>query len=101
MRSKVHQSIYAFSLIALAAAIPTSNAVMNLAGACLFANWVLEWNWKEKWNLLKNNRLAIVLATFFFLFVFALFQTDNWQLAFQSLASKTPFFYLPIIMASS
>src|SRR5574344_7451 len=101
MRSKVHQSIYAFSLLVLAVGIPTSNAVMNLAGACLFANWVLEWNWKEKWNLLKNNRLAIVLAAFFFLFVFTLFQTDHWQLAFQSLASKTPFFYLPIIMASS
>ncbi len=101
MRSKIHQNIYLFSLLALVISIPTSNAGMNLAGACLFANWVLEWNWKEKYNLLKQNKLAIVFAVFWCFLAFSLIQTNNWSTAFQNLAAKTPFFYIPVVLATT
>lgn len=101
MRNKIHHSIYVFSLVALAVSIPTSNAGMNLAGACLFANWVLEWNWKEKWNLLKQNKLALVLASFFLVLAWSSSQSDQWQTALQCLAAKLPLVYIPIIFASS
>lgn len=100
-RKQIHHIIYIFLLFALAAAIPVSNFVMSAAGISLTLNWILEWNWREKWQRLKEQKLALILASFFVVLAFGLIHTDNWSEGLDNLISKLPLLYAPIIMASS
>ena len=85
----------------MAAAIPVSNFAMSAAGIFLTANWVFEWNWREKWQRLRENKLAFILSSFFVLFLFGLMHTDNWGAGLDNVLSKLPILYAPIILASS
>ena len=100
-RKTVHHYIYVACLLTLAAAIPLSNYVMSMGGIFLFANWVIEGDYKNKWNKLKSNKLAIALLLFFFVLWLAFIRTQNWNLAFDNMLSKLPLFYAPLVMATS
>ena len=85
----------------IACSIPLSNYVMSMGGIFLSVNWFLEWNWGKKWEMLKTNRLAIILSLFFFVCCFCLIKTDNWSIGIDNLLSKLPLLYTPIIIATS
>ncbi|MBO4645130.1 MAG: O-antigen ligase family protein [Bacteroidales bacterium] len=101
MFGKTHRLIYLVTLILLAISIPTSKAIPNVLGGVLVANWVLEWNWREKWSLLKQNRTALVMALFFFFFAYGLLWTGDLTGSLKEWVAKTPFLYLPVVMAST
>lgn len=98
---KAHRFIYTATLILLAISIPISVALPNVLGGVLFCNWILEWNWKEKWNLLKSNKLVLVLAGFFFCFGYTFIGTTDAAATALDWLTKTPFFYLPVVMATT
>jgi len=100
-RKAVHHYLYVACLLTLAAAIPLSNYVMSMGGIFLFANWVMEGDFKNKWNRLKTNKLAIILMLFFFVLWLAFIRTQNWTLAFDNMLSKLPLFYAPLVMATA
>lgn len=98
---KAHRFIYLTTLVLLAISIPVSVALPNVLGGVLFANWILEWNWKEKWEHLKQNRLAMILALFFFCFGYTFIGTTNAAATWYDWLTKTPFFYFPVVVAST
>ncbi|MCQ2279580.1 MAG: O-antigen ligase family protein [Bacteroidales bacterium] len=98
---KAHRFIYLTTLVLLAISIPVSVALPNVLGGVLFANWILEWNWKEKWERMKQNRLAMILALFFFCFGYTFIGTTNAAATWYDWLSKTPFFYFPVVVAST
>jgi len=100
-RQDVHHIIYIVCLLTIACSIPLSNYVMSMGGIFLSVNWFLEWNWKKKWELLKANRLVVVLSAFFFICSLCLIKTDNLSIGLDNLLSKLPLLYTPIIMATS
>lgn len=100
-REKVHHIIYLFSLLLLAGSIPVSNFGMSIGGLLLCANWIAEWNWKEKWQRLKEQRTVFFLSSFFFIFLFGLINTENWNSALDNILSKLPLLYAPLVLASS
>ncbi len=85
----------------IACSIPLSNYVMSMGGIFLSVNWFMEWNWKKKWEMLKVNKISIILSLFFFVCCFSLIKTDNWSIGIDNLLSKLPLLYTPIIMATS
>lgn len=99
-RREIHHIIYFVLLLFMVVAIPTSNYMMSMAGIFLSANWIAEWNWKEKWQRLKENKLVFALGCFFFLFLFALLPTDHLSLGFDNALSKLPLLYAPLILAT-
>ncbi|MDR2868409.1 MAG: O-antigen ligase family protein [Bacteroidales bacterium] len=100
-RKNVHHILYLCCLLTLAAAIPLSNYVMSMGGIFLFSNWVFEGDYLTKWNRLKKNKLAWVLMLFFFVLLISFIHTDNWKEGFTQILSKLPFFYAPLVMATS
>lgn len=100
-RQDIHHIIYIGCLLILACAIPVSNFMMSMGGLLLALNWAAEWNWREKWNRLKSNKLFIVLSVLFFICALTLLNTDNWHAGIENLASKLPFLYMPGIIVSS
>ena len=100
MLKKAHQHIYYLLLLLFAVALPTSKAAINVLGGALFVNWILEWNWKEKWALLKENRLSLVFGLFFLAFAYGFISTDDVSVSLRAWVSKIPFL-LPIVIATT
>lgn len=101
MLGKAHRYIYTITLILLAISIPISVALPNILGGVLFGNWLLEWDWKRKWERLKQNHGAVVFVLFFFCFAYTFVGSDDPEASFHDWLTKLPFFYLPIVMATS
>lgn len=74
---------------------------MSVGGVLLMVNAIVEWNWKERWERLKNNKLAIVLSSFALLFCLGLIKTDNWQSAADLIIMKGPILFAPLVIATS
>ncbi len=100
MFGKAHKYIYFIALTALVIALPTSKAFVNVMGGALFVNWLLEWNWKEKLNLLRENRLSLIFGAFFLAFALGFIATDVPGTSFRAWVSKIPFL-LPIVVATT
>lgn len=100
MLGKAHRHIHYFALLLLAIALPTSKAAVNVCGGVLFFNWLLQWNWKEKWNLLKTNKIVLLFGLFFLFFAYGFVATDDAGISFRAWVSKIPFL-LPIVIATT
>ena len=101
MLGKAHRYIYTITLILLAISIPVSVALPNVLGGVLVGNWLLEWNWKQKWERLKQHPAVIPFAFFFFFLAISIFGAENPVIGWRDWLTKTPFLYLPVILAST
>ncbi len=101
LREQIHHYIYLFALLIIICSIPVSNFGMSIGGLLLSLNWVVSWDWKAKWLRLKATPLAFILASFFFIFLIGLIQTNNYGGAIDNILSKLPLLYSPLILASS
>jgi O-antigen ligase len=62
------------ALIAYAFVFPISLAASNAVLAIAFICWVIEGGWREKWEIIKNNKLVWILyAIVFLIFISTLF----------------------------
>ena len=101
MFGRAHRYIYSITLILLAISIPISVALPNVLGGVLFVNWLLEWDWKQKWERLKQNRGAVVFLLFFFCFAYTFVGSSDPGASFRDWLTKLPFFYLPAVIATT
>ena len=100
-REQIHHYFYIACLITIAIAIPLSNYVMSMGGVFLLANAVLQWDWQEKWNRLKENKIALVFPLFYLIYCLGLIHTDNFSAAADALLNRLPIFLAPMIIATS
>lgn len=100
-REQIHHYLYIACLITIAIAIPLSNYVMSMGGVFLLANAVLQWDWQEKWNRLKENKIALVFPLFYLIYCLGLIHTDNFSAATDALLNRLPIFLAPMIIATS
>ena len=81
--------------------MPLSHFGMGLMSFLLLVNWVSEWNWKVKWERLRNNASFLVLSSFFLVYCIGLVCADNLPKAFQELVSMLVVFFAPVVVATS
>lgn len=85
----------------LAVSMPLSHFVMGLASFILFLNWIAEWNWKEKWENLKDNKEGLLFAGLFVVCLLGLIKTNNWPVAAHNVLAKVPFLFSPLIVITT
>ncbi|MBR6334018.1 MAG: O-antigen ligase family protein [Bacteroidales bacterium] len=100
-RSDIHYSIYLLGLLVLVISLPLSHFVMGLATFVLFLNWVAEWNWKEKWQRIKNQKVGLVFAALYLFLFIGLIHTDNWAAARHELLAQLPLVFMPVLLTTS
>ena len=103
-----HFNIYYVGLILLVASLPVSVFTLSVSQFVIGLNWLLEGNWKSKWNRIKNNK-----ALWFFLLIYAVHLLGvihtTWPEGFigpkynalKDLKIKVPMLIIPIVIASS
>lgn len=72
-------------------AVPTS-----IPQIILLSNWVLEGNFKEKFNRIKTNKVFWVLISLFIIHVLGLLNTTDIQTGLSDIKIKAPLLFLPL-----
>lgn len=101
MRPLVHHRIYAILLCLLAASMTTSVFATNLVWVLLLANWVAEWNWKEKFSGFGHNHLLQAFLALAAIHLLWLVGTSNMAYALNDIQKKLPLFAIPLVILTS
>jgi len=91
--------IYQYLLIALAFVFPLTVAGGNLIIGMIVLIWLLSGNYKDKFNQITNNKLAVLSILFFSLHVIGLIWTDDIKWGLTIVKKMSDFlFLLPILL---
>ncbi len=73
----------------------------NAAMMMICTNWIVECNFREKWQKLKSNKSILIFCAIFVVHLIWLINTSNFGYAVNDLRIKLPIFVLPIIFGTS
>lgn len=93
--------LYFFGLLLFAASLPLSKFTISLAQFIIAGNWVLAGNFKTKWELIKQNKIALLLMSLYAIHLIGLWNTSNFDYALHDLKTKVPILVFPFLMATS
>ena len=96
-----HRKLYFFGLILTAICLPLSRFALSVSMIFLISNWILELDFKRKWNELKQNKSILIFTGTFLVHVIWLLNTQNFKFAFHDLSNKAIFLLYPIIIGTS
>ncbi|MBR6441314.1 MAG: hypothetical protein IKS44_04620, partial [Bacteroidales bacterium] len=101
MRAKIHSKIYAVLLCLLAGGMTTSVYFTNMVWVALFANWFVEWKWRERFAGFRQRYLlqAFLIATA----VHLLWLVGTTDLAYglYDLQKKLPLLAIPLVVLTT
>lgn len=100
-RKDFHHGFYVLGTGLLLGSLPLSHFAMGLFTFLLLLNWIAEWDWREKWQRLLENKQGLLFSAFYLVMCIGLIKTDNWHNAGQILLSNLVLFFAPIIIISS
>ncbi len=101
MRNQIHRKIYILLLCLLVIFMTTSVFMTNLVWVLLLANWVLEWNWREKFSDFRQNHLLHAFLVLLAVHLLWLLGTDNLSYALYDMQKKLPLFLLPLVILTT
>jgi len=100
-RKEIHRMIYLISLALLGISLPVSLFTMSVSELLLSANWLLEGNFKKKFQILKQRKSLQFIISIYLIHVIGLLYSNDLHYAIHDLRIKLPFLALPIIIGTS
>lgn len=100
-RAKIHHYLYVLLTAALCVAIPLSRYMTSMMLIFLMANWLIEGDFKAKWQGVKEHKSAIFAFLFLFVMMLGFVRADNFMEALDYWCCKLPLYMAPVIVASS
>jgi hypothetical protein len=88
-------------MAALCVAIPLSRYMTSMMLIFLLANWLIEADFKAKWQRIKEYKSAIFAFLFLFVMMLGFVRADNFVEALDYWSCKLPLYLAPVIVASS
>lgn len=95
------KNIICFGIALVLVGMPLSKFLMGLSNFVMFAGWLIDGNFKQKFENFKSNRFIHLTILIFVIHVAALSYTDNFNYAFNDLRIKLPLLVLPILIGTS
>ncbi len=97
-----HFRVYYASLCLFAVALPASRFLMTLSLIVMFANWLAEGDFGNKFRTFSASRPAIAFTLIYFISVVGLLWSEDVRYAFHNdLLHKLPTLFLPMIFVTS
>ena len=94
---KTHRYIYLFGLCSLAFGMMMGTVPTSVPQFILLGNWLMEGDFKRKWQQLKTNKLFWIVSSLFFAHLFGLIYTQNFKEGLNDIRIKLPLLFLPLI----
>ena len=79
----------------------TSVFFTNLLWVLLLANWVIEWNWREKFSNFKQNHLLQAFLVLGIVHLLWLIGTENLSYGLFDMQKKLPLIAIPLVVLTS
>ncbi len=79
----------------------TSIGMSNVVWPLLFANWVFEGRWREKWQMARASRLLQAVAVFFLLHAVGLLWTSNMAVGLHVMERLLPWLAVPLVVLTT
>ncbi|MCX6183307.1 MAG: O-antigen ligase family protein [Bacteroidetes bacterium] len=99
--TKISRFLYVFGLCLFAASLPLSKTFLTISQVALGVSWLLNFNYKEKINHFKENRILWWFPGLMILHFVFLFNTDDYKYAFHDINIKIPLFLVSFVVAST
>ncbi len=84
----------------MVAGLPFSLLLMSLSQFFLLGNWILEGDYRVKWQRFKSNRAAVLLCGLFLFLLPSVAWSSNWEESLKLLRINLPFLVLPFVLGS-
>ena len=97
----LHPYLHLTGLLLMIAGLPFSKLLMSLSQFFVGGNWILEGNFKEKFERLKTKQNAWMLMGIFLMLLPGLFYSDDLSNGLKIVRINLPFFIFPFVLASS
>ena len=100
----IHFNIFYILLLAAMATLPFTNWLMLPIAVLMLLNWITEWNWREKWQILKTRKAIpaiIIFSAFFYLALYGLFLSFNKSKAASCFDCYLWFAVAPLVLLTS
>lgn len=95
---KFHDYFHLFGISAFSIGLPSSKIILSVSTMLLLLNLLLEADFKNYWRNIRNNRLFLILAAYFFLHLIGLLWSENLGYAFQDIRIKLTIFLIPLAL---
>jgi hypothetical protein len=95
------QLIYFLSLTLFALSLPLSPFLLSVSQFILLGNWILEGQFKDKWQTFKNRKGLWIFLLFFLLHFSGMAHTSDLFNGLHDLKIKLPLLLLPVVIGTS
>jgi len=100
-RKQIHEEVYFYTLVLIAVSLPLSIFTTSMFQLLLLLNWLVEFRYREKWQMVVSNRALQVFLLIFGLHVVGLLWSSDLAYAMHDIKIKLPLLALPLIIATS
>jgi hypothetical protein len=100
-RAQIHRYVWLLSLIGLAVGLPFSKVILSISGMLLALNWLVEGQFRIKWQRFKSAHWAQLWIAIFLIHLIGLIWTSDFEYAFQDIRTKIPLLLIPLVLGSS
>ena len=102
MRSKklLYQNVHYSLIILLAVSIPLSTKLNSLVVILILFNWIIEFNFKERFRVLWQDKTIVFLISYYLLCVVGLIYSNNLEVGYGILIKRITLLIFPIIFAN-
>lgn len=97
---KTHRIIQFASLALIAIGMPSTKILMSMGLVFAVANWILEGQFREKWQAIRSSRLLQVVLLFYFLLIIGVAWSWDVPEGIGDLKSRLPMLLLPLVLAT-
>lgn len=98
---EIHSYIYFGTFLLLAFNLTIWQLILSIAQLSMAANWILEGDFKRKWNVLKQRKSIWIIGGIVLIHFLGLIHTENIAQGFKDLKIKLPILALPLIIGTS
>ncbi len=96
-----HRKVYFILVLLLAASLPLSVFAASAIQMLLIINWIIEGNFRTKWNRLIHNKAFLIYSMFFLMHLAGMLWTKDLAFGFKILKILLPIIVLPFLILTS
>lgn len=96
-----HKKIYFVIILLTAISLPVSKFAISVTMIALIVNYLLEGEFKRKYEGLKQNYVILIFTGIFLIHILWLLNTQNFKYAFNDIGNKAILLLYPIIIGTS
>ncbi|MEX1188882.1 MAG: O-antigen ligase family protein [Bacteroidia bacterium] len=96
----LHPYFHLIGLLLMIVGLPFSKLLMSLSQFFVGINWILEGNFKDKWQRLKRNKKAWMLMGIFLMLLPGMLYTQNLDAGLKMIRINLPLLIFPLVLGS-